>query len=368
MKTIAFYLPQFHAIPENDAWWGQGFTEWVNVKAAKPQFKGHMQPEVPYRNNYYDLLDPAVQVAQAMLAKQYGLGGFCYYHYWFEGKLLLEKPMENMLGNPEVDIPFCVCWANETWARTWDGQENEVLIKQNYNEDEAAWKAHFDYLLPFFRDDRYIRHQGKPMMLIYKPHLITNCAQMLTYWRKLAQEAGFPGLYVGYQHFSAFDADCEALGFDFGVEFEPFYTVRELKKELSTTGSKLRYSLKHPAWILRKLYQKLLNKPTVYDYDEIWNRILRRKPEKANSIPGGFTSWDNTPRRGSNSNVFFGASPEKFKKYLSRQVDHANTVYHADYLFLNAWNEWAEGAHLEPDEHDGFGYLEAHKTAVSKEG
>lgn len=364
MKTIAFYLPQFHAIPENDAWWGTGFTEWVNVKAAKPQFKGHIQPEIPYNNNYYDLLDPKAQIEQAEMAKKYGLGGFCYYHYWFEGKLLLEKPMENMMANPEIDIPFCICWANETWARTWDGQENHILIKQNYNEDEAAWKRHFDYLLPFFQDSRYICHDGKPMLLIYKPQLITNCKQMLEYWRALAKDAGLPGLYIGFQHFSAFDADADTLGFDFGVEFEPFYTVYELKKELHAPLRKLVYALKHPRWIFRKLRQKLCHKPTVYDYDEIWQRIIRRQPNSANRIPGGFTAWDNTPRRGRDSNVFFGASPEKFRKYLTQQLDHAHDQYHADYLFLNAWNEWAEGAHLEPDAHNGYGYLDALKAAV----
>ena len=144
MKKIALYLPQFHAIPENDAWWGEGFTEWTNVSKSKPQFIKHVQPEIPYGKNYYNLLDENVQENQAKMAKKYGVDGFCYYHYWFEGKLLLEKPMENMLKNPKVDIPFCICWANETWARTWDGKEQDILIKQNYNEDETGWKKHFD--------------------------------------------------------------------------------------------------------------------------------------------------------------------------------------------------------------------------------
>lgn len=364
MKIIAFYLPQFHAIPENDAWWGEGFTEWVNVRAAKPQFKGHMQPEIPYDNNYYNLLDSEVQAEQARTAKKYGLGGFCYYHYWFEGKLLLEKPMENMLASPEIDMPFCICWANETWSRTWDGQESHILIQQNYNEDETAWKKHFDYLLPFFKDQRYICHEGKPMLLIYKPHLINNCQQMLNCWRKLAVEAGLPGLYLGFQHFSAFDANADDLGFDFGVEFEPFYTVQEFKKETSSPAAKLRYAMTHPCWLYRKLRQKLCHKPTVHDYDEIWQRILRRKPDAPNRIPGGFTAWDNTPRRGRDSNVFFRSTPEKFGKYLKEQISHAKKDYQAEYLFLNAWNEWAEGAHLEPDTHNGYGYLEALKSVM----
>ncbi|MGN0374718.1 MAG: glycoside hydrolase family 99-like domain-containing protein, partial [Butyrivibrio sp.] len=355
MKTIAFYLPQFHSIPENDEWWGKGFTEWSNVRASKPQFKGHIQPEIPYNNNYYNLLDPETQVNQAELAKEYGLSGFCYYHYWFEGKLLLEKPMENMLQNKQVDIPFCICWANETWARTWDGKEQDILIKQNYNEDEEGWKRHFDYLLPFFKDSRYIKHDGRPMILLYKPQLILNCKEMLSFWRKLAKKEGFPDLYIGYQHHSAFDSDMESYGFDFGIEFEPFYTVRELKKNTAGALRKCGYAIKHPKWIYRKFRQKFLKKPTIYDYDEIWKRILNRKPAAENIMPGAFTSWDNTPRRGNQSNVFLGASPQKFAKYFQQQVKHAKEVYGAEYLFINAWNEWAEGAHLEPDTYNGFG-------------
>ena len=366
MKTIAFYLPQFHPIAENNQWWGEGFTEWVNVKNSKPQFKGHVQPEVPYNNDYYSLLDAKTQVNQAKLAKEYGLGGFCYYHYWFEGKLLLEKPMENMLHNKQVDIPFCVCWANETWARTWDGKEQDILIKQNYNEDENGWKQHFDYLLPFFKDERYIKHNGKPMLLIYKPQLILNCKEMIAYWRKLALEAGFKGLYIGYQHHLAFDSDMDKLGFDFGVEFEPFYTVRELKADIAGFSRKIKYAFTHPKWVVRKLRQKLFNKPAIYDYDEIWGRIVKRQPTKNNVIPGAFTAWDNTPRRGNSSNVFYEATPDKFERYYSNQVKHAKEVYNSEYLFINAWNEWAEGAHLEPDAHNGFGYLEAFKKSMER--
>ena len=361
MKTIAFYLPQFHSIPENDEWWGKGFTEWSNVKASKPQFKGHNQPEVPLNNNYYNLLDEEVQEWQSELALQYGLDGFCYYHYWFEGRMLLEKPMENMLQNKKIRIPYCICWANETWARTWDGQESNVLIKQNYTEDREAWHSHFKYLLSFFKDERYIKHNGMPMLIIYKPGLITNCAEMVSYWKELAIKEGFLGLYVGYQHHSSFDYDTDKMGLDFGIEFEPFYTVRELKQEISKTG-KIKYALKHPSWIVRKLKEKLMNKPVLYNYDEIWERIIRRKPERDNLYAGAYPSWDNTPRRGSSSNVFYAASPDKFKKYFELQMKHARENYLEDYIFINAWNEWAEGAHLEPDEHNGYGYLEAIKV------
>lgn len=368
MKAIAFYLPQFHAIPENDKWWGQGFTEWSNVKKAKPQFKGHLQPEIPYDYNYYNLLEEDVQKNQVKLAKKYGIYGFCYYHYWFEGQLLLEQPMEKMLRNREIDLPFCICWANETWARTWDGQEKDILIKQNYSENPDAWRSHFEYLLPFLKDERYIKKDAKPMILIYKPQLINNCKEMLEFWRDLAIEKGMPGLYIGYQHHSAFDFNMDELGFDFGVEFEPFYTVRELKKDITKPISKLKYFMGKPHQLKRKIFQKIFHNPTIYDYDEIWERILKRKPIRKNTIPGAFTSWDNTPRRGNAANVFYKATPEKFMNYFLKQLLHAKNEYGSDYIFINAWNEWAEGAHLEPDVFNGYRYLEATKSALENVG
>lgn len=366
MKNIAFYLPQYHTIPENDKWWGKGFTEWTNVKASKPQFWGHKQPEVPLNNNYYNLLNADTQIWQAKLAKEYGVDAFCYYHYWFEGKLLLEKTIENMLNNKDIDIPFCICWANETWARTWDGQEKSILIKQNYNEDKKMWKKHFMYLLKFFKDDRYLLHEGKPMLLIYKPNLITNCREMIKYWRQLACDNGLPGLYIGYQHHSSFDYNMDELGFDFGVEFEPMYTVREINIEKKQSFGMIKRVITHPKWLYRKLKEKLLNQPCVYYYDEIWKRINKRIPEGDKIMPGAFTNWDNTPRRGNKSTVFFGSNPTKFSKYYLKRIERAKKIYHADYIFINAWNEWAEGAHLEPDEVNKYKYLEAIKNGKNK--
>ncbi|MGO5055809.1 glycosyltransferase WbsX family protein [Holdemanella porci] len=360
MKKIAFYLPQYHSIPENDEWWGKGFTEWVNVKKAEPQFKGHVQPEIPLDNNYYSLMDEKWQEKQSDLALRYGIDGFCYYHYWFEGKLLLEKPMEKMLKNKNVKIPFCICWANETWARTWDGAEKDILIEQNYNEDVNAWKTHFDYLNQFFKDKRYICHKNKPILIIYKPYLIKNCKEMLEYWRKLALETGLDGLYIGYQHHSCFDYNMESLGFDFGIQFEPFYTVREFKNQTKSIFSKLQYCIKKPNYIIRKIKQKMKLTPTIYDYDAIWNMILKRDNNNLNIVyPGAFTSWDNTPRRGKDSNVFYKSTPKKFKNYFYKLVKKYSGNNNSDYIFINAWNEWAEGAHLEPDEVNKYGYLEA---------
>lgn len=358
-------MPQFHTIPENDKWWGDGFTEWVNVRNSKPKFRGHCQPECPLNDNYYNLLDINTQIWQAKLANKYGIDGFCYYHYWFEGKLLLEKPMEQMLNTPEINIPFCVCWANETWSRTWDGQETEILIKQNYTETQKQWIEHFNYLLPFFKDKRYIQDQNRPILLIYKPQLITNCREMITLWRQLAKDNGFDDLYIGYQHFSAFDCDMDILGLDFGVEFEPFYTIQEIKKKIFTPREKIKYSLKHPLNVLRYFQRHVLGYPIIYDYDEVWRRIVTRKVEKDNIFPGAFPAWDNTPRRGKNANVFYKATTEKFKFYFSEQVKKAENIYNAKYIFINAWNEWAEGAHLEPDEKNEYRYLEAIKETMN---
>ena len=356
MKKIAFYLPQYHSIPENDEWWGKGFTEWTNVKKSKPQFNGHHQPEVPFKNNYYCLLDSKTQEKQSKLALKYGIDGFCYYHYWFEGKMLLEKPMEAMLHNPKIKIPFCICWANESWTRNWDGLDQNILIKQNYNEDETGWKKHFDYLLPFFKDSRYILDNGRPILVIYKPYLIKNCKEMIEFFRKLAKESGFVDLYIGYQYHDCFDYDMQNFGLDFGIEFEPFYTM-------------------HEKYLANKSYENLLfnykdleieEYPFIYDYDKIWENILKRKPLNNNIYPGAFPSWDNTPRKGKKATVFWKASPEKFKNYFEKQLAHAQNDYHANYIFINAWNEWGEGAHLEPDKRNKFGYLKAIKPSKNK--
>lgn len=368
VKVIAFYLPQYHEIPENNKWWGEGFTEWANVKKSKPTFKGQIQPESPLKGNYYDLSNPEVMVEQAALAKKYGINGFCYYHYWFNGKLLLQKPLENMLKNKNVNIPFCISWANETWSRNWNGQNTKILIKQNYNETKEMWKKHFDYLLPFFKDNRYIYYNEKPLMIIYKPYLIHNCEDMLQYWDKLARDYGLEGLSFAYQHHTSFLHPNPK--FDFGIEFEPFYTIGELKKKgllpPDDKKEKVFFYEKHPRQLLKKIKEKLDSKPTIYDYDAIWKDIISRK-NLDNHMPGAFPAWDNTPRRGVNAQVFFEATPQKFEKYIDLQLEKS-IKEGKEYLFVNAWNEWAEGAHLEPDEYNKFGYLEAVKKAINKTG
>ena len=313
MKIIAYYLPQFHTFPENDKWWGQGYTEWVGVKNAQPIFKEHYQPRVPLNNYYYDLTDVSSLEWQAEIAKKYGVYGFCYYHYWFEGKMLLEKPAELMLKNKSVDIPFCMCWANHTWTKAWAAHNREILMEQTYgNEDE--WKAHFEYLLPFFMDDRYMKENGKPIFVLYRPNEIPRLKEMLEFWNEQAIASGFPGMTFIYQQYTYNHQKDEAGKlFDYGIEFQP----GKVKDE------QLIYTL--PV-IIRKFANVFVNKFGLpqskktsmwYSYDDVWKRILKSKPMDEKMIPGAFVDFDNTPRYKKMAAIYYGASPEKFHKYLS---------------------------------------------------
>lgn len=226
MKIIPVYLPQYHTIPENDKWWGKGFTEWTNLKAAKPLFEGHNQPRVPLNHNYYDLSDVDTLKWQCKIAREHGIYGFCMYHYWFNGHLLLEKPMEMLLANPEIDINYCICWANHDWTDGWKAQAGNVrtLISHDF-DDEDDWVNHFNYWLPFFKDPRYMKENNKPIVVIYIPHIIGKLNKMLELWTKMAKEAGFDGLTFMYQSAaSALDDSWDRSHFDYGIEFNPGYS------------------------------------------------------------------------------------------------------------------------------------------------
>ena len=376
MKIIAFYLPQFHNIPENDEWWGNGFTEWTNVKKAKPLYEGHMQPRVPLGGNYYNLLDDNVKIWQADLAKKYGVYGFCYYHYWFNGKMLLEKPMEQMLANKEVDIPFCICWANEPWTKAWVGDERKLLIAQEYGQEEE-WKQHFMYLLPFFKDERYITKDGKPLFVFYRPDIVPCMKEMIETWDKLAKENGLSGITFAFQSGDYdWNNSKEANLFDYDIEFQPPYASHWLYSNDGKIVSALKKCRRLLAgWAGKKfgidLYRygtaqyKKMTGQTVANYDSMWQKIIEAKPVRSNSIPGAFVKWDNTPRHGGRGQINVG-TPEKFEYYLSKQIKHAREDYHEDMIFMYAWNEWAEGGYLEPDEDDKYGYLEAIKRALEE--
>ncbi len=372
MKIIAFYLPQFHNIPENNKWWGDGFTEWVNVKKARPLYNGHDQPKVPLDNNYYNLLDDKTKLWQAELAKKYGIYGFCYYHYWFNGKLLLEKPMEQMLKNKDIDLPFCISWANEPWTKAWVNEERKVLIPQFYG-DKKEWKEHFDYLLPFFLDDRYIKVDGKPLFIIYRAGVIARLPDMLDYFTELAKENGLKGLAFAYQSNDLDrEKNCDDSRFDVNIEFQPIYAMNDLKAKkfpkLRAFRRQLAKSIEGKTGIdlLRygkKGLSKIMNMNQV-SYDKVWNTILNRKPSSEKNVPGAYAGWDNSPRHGTRATIHTGRTPQKFQNYLSKQIKKAKEIYHKDMIFMYAWNEWAEGGYLEPDERSGYQYLEAVKNAL----
>ena len=377
IKIIPFYLPQFHTIPENDQWWGKGFTEWTNVKKALPLYEGHDQPRVPLGGNYYNLLDDNVKIEQAKLAKKYGIFGFCYYHYWFrDGKRLLEKPAEQMLANKAVDIPFCFCWANENWSKNWDGGNREVIMKQDYG-NKADWEKHFQYLLPFFRDDRYITVDGKPLFVIYKPEQIIDVYQMTCYWRKRAVEEGFPGLCLAFQ-FPSYYADMYYRSdvFDYRLGFEPVYSRNLTIMRHPGTSSKVKMLRKLTGESIVSAYRKIRSggmgsgyggksqSLSLYFYDETWENILRAEWTEE-FLPGALVDWDNTPRN-KHGLAYTGFSIDKFKEYMIKLIARARRE-NKPMLFINAWNEWGEGAFLEPDEKYGYQKLEAVKSALEAE-
>ncbi|MEH7336856.1 glycoside hydrolase family 99-like domain-containing protein [Neobacillus drentensis] len=363
MKIISFYLPQFHVIPENNEWWGNGFTEWVNTKKAKPLFEGHSQPKEPYNDNYYNLADASTLEWQVKLAKEYGLYGFCFYHYWFKGKLLLEKPILNYVQHKNIDFPFCTAWANEPWTRSWDGKSKEILMPQDYG-DQSDWEEHFIYLLQLFKDERYIKVENKPLFIIYRPSSIEQCTDMLSYWNRRAVECGFKGIYF-IEMLTSFD-NRFVEGFNASIQFEPMYTIKHHipKQEFIKRGARkvARNLLKKGS--IEKVPRTLLD---TINYDVVWQSILNRETIKRREkdFLGAFVNWDNTARKGNEGLILQDFTVEKFENYLSKQAKKSRELNN-DFLFINAWNEWAEGTYLEPDKKNGFRYLEALHAATKK--
>lgn len=361
MRVLALYLPQFHTFPENDKWWGKGYTEWTAVKKAQPIFKGHIQPRVPV-DGYYDLSDETAAAfkRQCELAKKYGIYGFSIYQYWFEGKQLMEKPMEILLAHPEIDINYCVCWANESWTRTWYGLENEILMQQGYG-DKDKWELHFSYLLKFFKDRRYIKIDNKPVLQIYRTYDIEKLAQMREYFDARAKEEGFEGVFiVSGKTAGMLDERKELM--DAWYYFEPGYSLKHSLTGLQTLSYNVRVAVNS---LINKLPgKKHLERsiPIRWIYSAIENREYQE-----NEIPGTLARWDNTPRRSYKGLVYTGASPELFYDNLKTL---ANKVCgrKLDFVIVNAMNEWGEGAMLEPDEAEGMAYLEAIERAQKQTG
>ena len=378
MKIIAFYLPQFHRIPENDEWWGEGFTEWTNMRRAKPLFEGHDQPRVPLEGNYYNLLDRDTISWQINLAKKYGVYGFCFYHYWFDGHLLLERPMEIMHDDSDLNIPYCICWANENWTNAWKADGDvKTLIQQTYGGRDE-WKRHFEYLLKFFNDPNYILENNRPFFVIYRPEIIPCLNDMLDCWDDLARDNGFDGMVFAYQQMSFHVLDNhDESRFTYNIEYQPSYARYDAQANAASGLNKALFSIKNG---IRAAASRVdgtlgtnisahLTRPglQIEDYDKLCRAIVDKRPDSPKAIPGMFVGWDNTPRRGEKGRVCLGSTPEKFGEYIRQQINNARLNYKKDKLFIFAWNEWAEGGYLEPDERYGYGYLEALKQALEDE-
>jgi len=356
--VVAFHLPQFHTIPENDQWWGPGYTEWRRVKAALPLFPNHNQPRFPQNNYYYNLLRIETHAWQQELARQHNIGAFCYYHYWFNGKQLLEKPLELILATPALSLPFCLAWANEPWTKNWDNNKGQLLVNQTYG-DQQDWLHHIKRLTPFFQDPRYLRIDGHPVFIIYRSPSIPNLGEMLNTWNRYLHNNGLRKLRLLAMN-TAYDIEKRSNTIEGTIDFEPMYTLRhhmsyahylhrKFRTLLFITGSRL---TGQPPFIRRRV-----------SYTEVWKRILRR-PVQPNHILGAFIDWDNTPRKGGKGVVFDGATPSVFCHYFKKQYQRAMQANHPC-IFINAWNEWSEGTYLEPDLRYGTGYLEAIRQTIS---
>jgi hypothetical protein len=337
-RLLAFYLPQFHPIPENDVWWGSGFTEWTNVTRARPLFPGHYQPHLPADLGFYDLRLAETRQAQADLAREYGISGFCYYHYWFNGKRLLHQPFDEVLSSGEPDFPFCLCWANENWTRKWDGCDDQVLIGQNYCEEDD--REHIRWLANAFRDRRYIRVEDKPMFLVYRASELPDPARTTSIWRQEAREMDIGELFLcRVESFPQDRGDPRQLGFDAAVEFQPDF-------------ASLDYSLARGA-------------KGAFEYPLMVERMLRKSSPPYRRFGCVTPSWDNTPRIGEKATILKNASPEAYERWLRTILRKGAPNNDGEsFVFVNAWNEWAEGNHLEPCQKWGRAYLEATRRAL----
>lgn len=369
IRPIAIYLPQFHPIPENDEWWGKGFTEWRNVVKAKPRFKGHYQPHLPADLGFYDLRLEEARLAQEALAKQYGIYGFCYYHYWFNGKRLLNEPIDRKMKNPKEDLPFMFCWANENWTRAWDGGEHEILIEQKYSHEDDV--NHIRALIPYFKDERYIKVDGKPVFIIYKDALFPDIKRTLEIFR---EEAGKQGVELYLCKFDLVknkpSSDLEINGFDAAIEFQPFsrsfYECRT-----KANNSFLRYfksSNYYKYWHLTvlKKHKSELKMDTIIDATKLIEYDINYPQPDYKLFPCVTPGWDNSSRRPhKRALIYKGISPQLFQRWTKEKLNKFKPYSDDEnFFFINAWNEWAEGSHLEPCQKYGAQYLDLLSNAL----
>lgn len=362
-RVIAFYLPQFHPIPENNEWWGNGFTEWNNVAKAKPRYRGHYQPRLPADLGFYDLRVPETREAQADLARSHGVEGFCYWHYWFgDGRRILERPFAEVLESGRPDFPFCMAWANQTWSGIWHGNPGRTLIEQSYpgRDDE---RAHFQMMLPAFRDPRYITVDGKPLFVVYAPTELPDPTAFISHWRQLAAESGLKGL-----HFVAMANDIhndKYTAFDSILSHPPvdyiFSRKRSFVADIKRLINERNFGARINGWI-----GDGLRLPRRFDYSDVVREARTLMPEGPRYLPCVLPNWDNTPRSGARGFVLENTTPALFREYLKIAI--GKVASHAPdhrIVFVKAWNEWAEGNHLEPDVRFGRGFLEVIKQEVA---
>lgn len=359
MRVLAIHLPQFHPIPENDAWWGKGFTEWTNVVKARPVVPGHHQPHLPADLGFYDLRLPEARAAQADLAREHGVDAFCYYHYWFTGKELLQRPVREIVQSGEPDFPFCLCWANENWTRAWDGQSRQALMEQHYSDEDDL--AHIRHLMPTLADPRYLRVNGRPMLLVYRTELLPQPRRTADLWRNEAVRAGLGDLYlVRVESFESGINPAE-IGFDAALEFAPDWrNVRPHK-----------HGRRHRLAAALGLYPKGYLEHQFAEYDELVERMLTKPTPEFRRIRCVSPGFDNSARRKRDAMIFRNGTPEAYGRWLEQilRAESARTAPEDEKLvFVNAWNEWAEGNHLEPCQRWGRAYLEAHRAARQAAG
>lgn len=344
IRVIAFYLPQFHPIPENDLWWGKGFTDWVNVVKAKPNFVDHYQPHLPADFGFYDLRVPEVREQQADLARAHGIYGFCYHHYWFHGHRLLERPFSEVLKSGKPDFPFCLCWANESWTRRWDGAKHKILIAQEHSKNDDI--AFIRDIIPALRDDRYIRINGKPLLIVYRINLFPNPKKTAEIWRKECKTVGIGDIYLcAAQSFGI--TNPKSYGFDAAVEFPPHGLVIPVINQM--------------AQITNPYFKGL-----IHHYKDAIDFEKGKKCPRYTLFRTVMPSWDNTPRKQNASTIFLNATPPLYKEWLAHAIAYTDKNLTSDerLVFINAWNEWGEGCHLEPDRKYGDSFLKATRNLL----
>jgi lipopolysaccharide biosynthesis protein len=362
VRAIAFHLPQFHPIPENDQWWGKGFTEWTNVGKARPLFKGHYQPRVPADLGYYDLRIPEVRQAQADLAREYGIEAFCYWHYWFAGDRLLERPFNEILASGKPNFPFCLAWANHSWTGIWYGAPKRILKEQTYPGRED-YIRHFNWLLQAFRDPRYVRVDGKPLFLFFRPSEIPDLPGLADLWRNMAVKAGLRGL-----HLVGIWGDGQEMAAGHGLDGATLFRVGRLlgSKMKSLQQGLARKIRRHP--VTGPILNRLSPRPAeVYSYAEASRFFVEEGDIGTEYYPTAIPDFDNSPRSGMNGLILHGSTPELFREHLRKAVAVAERLpEERRLLFIKSWNEWAEGNTLEPDLKWGHGYLKALREVISR--